>query len=135
MRCDYVFVCDHAQDSRDGKLHALGIGWAELRAASVPVRHPHMTFVAGLQGTIAESGKKSVKLSLIDADGADIIPPLEAEVELRVREPAIEGRLNIVLNLNGLQFPQFGQYAFHLVIQGNELARVPFSVVEAAPTN
>ena len=132
MRCDYSFLCDFAQES-GGKLYALGIGWTLIQAPTVPVKR-QVCFVASLTGTIAEVGTKKIEFRLIDADGADILPPLSTELAFAVQEPALEGRMNIILNLNGAQFPKYGQYAFHLVVQGIEMVRAPFSVVEVAPT-
>ena len=97
--------------------------------------HPQMTFAANLTGTIAEAGTKKIELRLIDADGANVIPPFDVDLNFAVQEPALEGHLNFVINLNGLKFPRYGQYAFHLVVQGNEMARAPFSVVAPAPTS
>ena len=135
MRCNYSFLCDFAQETGGGKLNALGIGWSNIRASALPAIHPQMTFAASLSGTIAEAGTKKVELRLIDADGADVIPPVEVDLDFAVQEPALEGTLNLVLNLNGVQFPKYGQYAFHLVLQGNEIARAPFSVVAPPDTN
>ena len=133
MQCAYAFLCDFAQES-GGKLNALGIGWSAIHASSVPVNHPHISFVASLTGTIAEVGTKKAEFRLIDADGADVIPPLTADVAFAVQEPALEGRVNIIFNLNGVSFSKYGPYAFHLVVQGNEMARAPFSVIEVTPT-
>ena len=129
MRCAYSFLCDFAQES-GGKIHALGIGWTDIHAPPVPASHPQMSFVASLHGTIAEAGTKRVELRLIDADGADVIPGLEADLEFIVNEPALEGRMNLVFGFNGVEFPRFGQYAFHLVVQGNEMAQERFTVTE-----
>ncbi len=134
MRCNYSFLCDFAQDT-GGKIGALGIGWGEMNVASVPVIHQQMGFVASLEGTIAEAGMKKIELSLIDADGSEIIPKLEADMEFIVNEPALEGRLNLIFMLNQIQFPKFGQYAFHLVVQGNEIAQQRFTVVPIPTTN
>lgn len=136
MRCDYAFLCDFAQqDPGGGKLHAIGIGWSALQAQSIPATHPQMSFVARLSGTVAEAGTKRVELRFIDADGANVIPPFTADMELAVQGPALEGTMNIVFNLNNVTLPKYGQYAFHLVVQGNEMARAPFSVVEPVVTN
>ena len=94
-----------------------------------------MTFVARLSGTVAESGTKRIELRLIDADGTDVVPPVTTDLDFVIQAPALEGALCIILNLNGVTFPKFGQYAFHLVVQGNEMARAPFSVSELNATN
>ena len=133
MRCAYSFLCDFAQES-GGKIHALGIGWTDIHAPSVPATHPQLSFVASLHGTIAEAGTKRVELRLIDADGADVMPRLEASLEFAVNAPATEGRMNLIFNLNGIEFPRYGQYAFHLVVQGNEMAQERFNVREPPAT-
>ena len=134
MQCDYAFICDFAQDS-GGKVSAIGIGWETISAPSVPVIHPQMSFVASLTGTIAEAGIKNVEFRLIDADGADVLPPMEMDLEFNVQEPALEGRMNLVVTLNGIEFTKFGEYALHLVVQGNEMARSSFSVISVAETS
>ena len=134
MRCDYAFLCDFAEES-GGKLHAIGIGWTAIYSSSVPVIHPQLSFVASLSGTIAEAGAKSIELRLIDADGANVIPPIQAQMNLVVQEPALEGRMNLIINLNSLELRQYGEYAFHLVVQGNDMVRAPFSVVAPATTS
>ena len=98
MRCNYAFLCDYAQQEANGKLNALGIGWSNITAAGVPVKHAHMAFVASLLGTLAEAGTKKVEVRIIDADGANVIPPLEADLDFAVHEPALEGTLNLVFN-------------------------------------
>ena len=133
MRCGYAFLCDFAEAS-GGKLYALGIGWSAIQAQTVPFAPPHLCFVASLTGTIAEAGTKKAEFRLIDADGSDVIPPMTEDLEFAVQEPALEGRLNIIFNFNGIPFPKYGQYAFHLVVQGNEMVRAPFSVTEVTPT-
>ena len=133
MQCAYAFLCDFAQES-GGKHNALGIGLSVIQASSVPVILPQISFVASLTGTIAEAGTKKAEFRLIDADGTDVIPPWTADVAFPVQEPALEGRVNIIFTLNGVSFSKYGPYAFHLVVQGNEMARAPFSVIEVTPT-
>ena len=135
MRVNYVFLCDYAQQEASGKLNALGIGWSNVTAQGVPAVHQQMTFVASLSGTIAESGTKTVEVHLIDADGGQVIPVLPASVEFAVQEPALEGNLNLIFNRNDVELPKYGQYAFHLVVQGNDMAQVPFSVVAPPSTS
>lgn len=129
MRPNYAFLCDYAQQEPGGKINALGIGWANLTVTELPATHSQMTLVASLSGSKAEAGTKKVEVHCIDADGANVIPTLEADVDFQVQEPALEGNLNLVFNLQNLQFEKYGQYAFHLLVQGNEIARVPFSVI------
>lgn len=131
MECKFAFICDYAQQDR--KLHAIGIGWEGLYAPVLPCLHS-MSFVASVRGTIVEAGTKTVALRLIDADGEDVLPPIEHQVTLEIKPPRLEGDINLVINLNGVQFKKYGPYAIHLVVQGNEMASVSFNVLEALTT-
>lgn len=126
MECQFAFIADSAQQDR--KLHALGIGWDTLYAPSLPSVHPMMSFVAKLEGSIAENGEKDMVLRLIDADGVDVVPPLSNKIRLDVKPPRLTGTINIALGFSGITFSKYGGYAFHLIVQGNEKARVAFNI-------
>lgn len=131
MEREFAFLCDYAEAEQ--KLHAIGIGWDTINAPTLPAIHPTMCVVAKLRGTIAESGTKNIELRLIDADGADVIPPLQHQLPFEVKPPRLEGYLQIVLNLSGLPLQKYGRYAVHVVVDGHEMATLTFSVV-APPT-
>jgi hypothetical protein len=131
MDTEFVFLCDYAQ--QESKLNAIGIGWDTIMAPELPVRHTIMTFVARLRGSVAETGLKEVTLRIIDADGQDVIPPVEQHMQFNVQSPALFGFLNVVVQLGGLEFQNYGAYAIHLLLSGNELARVAFQVAQPPP--
>jgi hypothetical protein len=93
-----------------------------------------MCFVAVLQGTVAESGTKRVVLRLIDADGDDVIPPMEQQIPFEIRPPRLGGNLDLVFQLNGVVLNKMGSYAFHLLVQDYEMVTVPFTVAEPPTT-
>ena len=99
-------------------------------APELPVRHTIMTFVARLRGSVAEAGVKDVAIRIIDADGQDVIPPVQQQMQFNVQAPALFGFLNVVIQLGGLEFRSYGSYAIHLLLSGNELARVAFQLVQ-----
>lgn len=131
METEFAFLCDYAQ--QDAKLNAIGIGWDTIMAPELPVRHTIMTFVARLRGSVAETGIKDVTLRIIDADGQDLIPPVEQQMQFNVQSPALFGFLNVVVQLGGLEFQTYGAYAIHLLLSGNELARAGFQVAQPPP--
>ena len=132
MERQFAFVCDYAE--QDNKLHAVGIGWETIYTANMPCTHPVMCFVAGLRGTIAEAGTKSISLRLIDGDGEDVIPPMHHQVHFEVKQPQLESNLRIVMNFVNVQFKKYGPYAIHLVVQGNDMGSVSFHVSEIPTT-
>ena len=133
MDLKFAFIADYAQQS-GGKLHAIGVGFDTIYAPTLPAAHAMMCFVAVIEGTIAESGTKDVSLSVIDADGGYLTPPMEQQVPFDVKAPQLTGKIQLVLQLGGLQIPKYGDYALHLVIQGNDIVRVPFRVIEPPTT-
>jgi hypothetical protein len=128
MEIEFAFLCDYAQ--QESKLNAIGIGWDTIMAPELPVRHTIMTFVARLRGSITEAGVKDVTIRIIDADGQDVIPAVMQQMQFNVQAPALFGFLNVVIQLGGLEFQKYGAYAIHLLLSGNELARVAFQVVQ-----
>ena len=132
MELAFAFLCDYAVQER--KLHAIGIGWDTIYAPSLPTVHPNMTLVAKLKGTIAESGTKDISVRIIDADGVDVMPPLERQLPFEVKPPHLSGNLQIVLMLGNLRFEQYGSYAIHLVVQDHEMTEVTFNVTEPPKT-
>jgi hypothetical protein len=128
MEIEFAFLCDYAQ--QESKLNAIGIGWDTIMAPELPVRHTIMTFVARLRGSITEVGVKDVTIRIIDADGQDVIPPVQQQMQFNVQAPALFGFLNVVIQLGGLEFRNYGAYAIHLLLSGNELARVAFQVIQ-----
>lgn len=133
MDTDFAFICDYAE--QDTKLHAVGIGFDTIFATALPAIHPVVTFVARLRGSVAERGLKSLSLRLIDAEGQDVSPPVEGQMQFDVKPGQLAAAANVVIAMQGIQFTKWGEHAFHLLVQDREMARVPFSVSEPPTTS
>lgn len=133
MECQFAFISDYAQQS-GGKLHAIGIGWDSIFAPELPAGPPSMTIVARLRGSVAEAGTKQVALRLIDADGTDVVPAIEDQVPLIVRPGSLEGAMILTFSLVGVQFSKYGPYGIHLLVNGNEVAHLSFTVAKPPMT-
>lgn len=129
MDVDFAFICDHAQDG--AKVDALGIGFDTIHANQAPVFHRHFALVVQIRASIKEVGDKDISISLIDANGAEVIPATEGTFHIRDPGPgATESIGRLVLDFDNLEFPRFSQYSIHVVIQGNELVRIPLRVAQ-----
>jgi hypothetical protein len=126
---EFAFICDFAEQDR--KLHAVGIGWDQITARSVPHRQPNIGVVTRLRGSIAEKGMKDISIRLIDADGADVIPPIQQQVDFN--PGALEGHVNVVVQMANVPFNRYGAYAIHVLVAGEQKARLAFTVVEPPP--
>ena len=132
METLFAFICDSANES-GGKINVLGVGWEIIHAAEVPVTHPQLFVVAKFRFHTTEVGQKRVELRLIDADGGDILPAVR--VQLNVPPPATgtTTSVNLVMGLNNLTLPKFGEYSVHINIDGEERVRLPFTLANSKP--
>lgn len=135
MDIDYAFICDYADGGPRGTINALGIGLNRILAPKVPHRFPHFHLVFQLRASIAEVGRKEMFVSLIDADGKEVIPTLKREIEILKPSPGeVEATVRGNIGFGNVQFPRFGDYSIHVVVAGVEMARIPLRVVEAPRT-
>lgn len=127
MEVDFSFLCDYADNP--GKLYALGIGIDTIYTAAVPTVHPVMYAVARLRFSGVEAGDKPIGVRLLDADGNNLVPPIDANVTVESPPQGhTERTLTIALALHGVRFERYGLYAVVWMLQGNEIKRIPFRV-------
>ena len=132
MRTNYAFLCDAASQGAEGKVNALGIGISQLRAQQVPVQRPVIVLVAQIGFDAAEAGAKALAIRVIDADGGNIIPPVDGQIEFTAPEGALSPVAQVVLELNMVTFPRFGVYSVELALDGQSIASLPIEVLPAA---
>ena len=133
MDIDIAFICDYAQVA--AKIDALGIGFDTIYGTQLPVTHRHFDLVAKIRASSAETGDKDMVVSLIDADGADVIPPITGNMHIPPAPAGVtETNANVLIGFDNVEFPKFSQYSIHVVIQGREMVRIPLKVAEPPPT-
>lgn len=122
-------VADYANVSREGKLNIMGT-FDEIWSAQVPTVHPAMVLVLVLE---AESGDadKSHKLGieLVDADGGKVFS-IDGELRFNKPAPGRKIKTNQLININNIQLPKFGSYAFNIFINNEVRSNIPISVAE-----
>ena len=127
MNTELAFLCDSASDDR-GKLHALGIGIDSVQGASVPLTHPRFIIVCVVRYSAVESGEKKMGIRLLDPDAQDTITPIEQGITFSTRSGVVDSKARIIAEVNSVTFNSVGPHAFHVVIDGNEMARLPINV-------
>jgi hypothetical protein len=128
MDIEFAFVCDYADPSA-GKLHALGIGFDTLYVPQFPGVHRGFSLVVKLRANVVEAGQKDIGIRLINADGNDVIPAISGQFAVAMREGQVEGIGQFVINLQNLEFRHQGPHSLHVVVQGQEMVRIPFNVI------
>ena len=127
MNTELAFLCDSATDDR-GKLHALGIGIDTVQGDSLPLTHPRCIIVCVVGYSAAEAGDKRMAIRLLDPDAQDTITPIEQGITFSTRQGVVDSKARIIVEVNSVTFSSPGPHAFHLVIDGNEMARLPVNV-------
>jgi hypothetical protein len=125
---DYAFVCDYAE-AKD-KVNALGIGFDRIYAAKVPYKHSHFSVVVQLKFSRTEVGQKPVQIHLTDADGAEVIPPINGQIAVSTPPPGIlENTTRLVMEFAGVEFKAYGDYSIRVDVAAQEMVSIPLSVV------
>lgn len=131
MQLDFAFICDYAEVTN--KVNALGIGFDTIFAHQVPMRHPAFFLVLQMRATIVEAGEKNFEIHMIDDDGHEIIPALKNRLNIPRPPSGTESTGRLAMRFDNVQFPQFGVYSIHIVIEGHEMARIPLRVSQMSP--
>lgn len=127
------FPADHAAVV-EGKVYANGAFWDMLRFPSFPQVLPSMSLVTVLRVPYrAYHQDHTITLLLEDTDRQPLGLKVEggfrvgSEPHMRVGDPTL---LPLAVNVNGLTFERPGDYAFKLEVDGSELERYAFRVVQ-----
>jgi len=129
MQVDYAFICDYAEATN--KVNALGIGFDTIMANRVPVRHPNFFLVIQLRTNIVEAGEKNFEVHLIDEDGKEIIPSIKGKLNIPRPPAGTESTGRIAMRFDGVEFPRYGAYSMHVLVEGHEMSRIPLRVTQA----
>jgi len=126
MQVDFAFVCDYADSTN--KLNALGIGFDTIMTPAVPVKHHTFFLVIQMRANVVEAGEKNIEIRLIDEDGKDVIPPLKGKFNISRPPAGTESTGRIAMRFDNVEFPKYGAYSLHFVMEGHEMVRIPLRV-------
>lgn len=128
MNIEAFLLCDAATEQH-GKLNVLG-AFDNIYAKKVPTIHPACAIVARIRFEKVEEGNHSVRIQIIDEDGNNIGPKLEGNMPVRTRPGHDSMGANLILNIQRLEFKQYGQYRIDLAIDNKIEGSLPFHVTE-----
>ncbi len=123
-------LADYANISQEGKLNIMGI-FQEINPPVLPFTLPMMFLVLNFEASAAEfDTDKAIKVALLNADGKQLIG---LEQTLRVpqsKRPGSRAYMSAVLGFAGAKFEQAGDYAFSILVGGEEKRNIPLHVNE-----
>lgn len=133
---NFAFLCDYA-DQSGGKMTAVGIGFDTIYAVKVPATHPLFFSVISIKFSSTEVGQKRIGMYLIDEDGKNIVPPMDATINVAHPPPGFLYRnQRIALAMHRVTFPRHGDYSICWLLDGQEIKTVHIKVAPppAPPT-
>ena len=127
MNVEIFTVCEAATDNQ-GKINILGT-FDSIQGSALPVVRPHCAIAARLRFSKSEEGEHLIKINIVDEDGKPAVPPFETKGDVRFGDiQRTSVAVNMILNLQGLKFASFGEYAVDLAVDGRHAASLPLVV-------
>lgn len=125
MQLELLTYCDAATDY-EGRLSILG-ATDRFVAPYLPYRNPTSAVAVRLRATRDDIGDHMVRITLLDSERR-VQLDVNGEVVFSLPEQSAHGVVQLVVNMQGLDFLVDGEYALALEVDGRQLARQPFTV-------
>ena len=133
MEVTLALLADSANVSREGKLNLLGI-FNVIHAQAFPAIHPKMQLVLSFEATHAEVGRqKSVEIVLFDADN-NKLGSITGQLVIPKGESGYPIQLNHIIDIPPLKLEKPGDYAFRILIGGEDKKSITLRVIASKPT-
>ncbi len=130
MKVELFVMCDAATEYQ-GKLNILGT-FDAIWARSLPVTHPLCALALRLRFSEEEEGEHKVTINILDEDGKPVVRSFEPAVNVQFKEGALKSvAVNMILNIQGIKFSDYGAYSIDLSVDGTHEASLPLYLNEA----
>ena len=130
MKVEIFTLCDAATADAAGKLNILG-SFDRLNAKEAPVTHAQCALAIKLRFERLEEGQKRIRIAFVDSDGASVMPTVETTTQVQFQAADSSATASIVLNIQQLKLPKFGEYSIDLAVDDRHEASVPLLVSKA----
>jgi hypothetical protein len=132
MRLQLALVCDHAEETADGKLDLRGV-FSDLAAPGFPAKHD-MVLVLAVEWSRDDLGKYDFEVDLTGPSGKSSMT-IQGHSDVDRRDPTHPpARTRIVMPLQEVIFPEPGAYQFRIRIKGREYDGPSLFLMELEPS-
>lgn len=131
MDVTLAVCCDAANVSREGKLNLLGI-FNSIHAERFPATHPHLSLVLRVEARVGEEGTYPLELRFVDEDGGELFK-VNGQVGLSGGQPGRPMTAQTIMDINNLQLPGPGTYAFDVFLDGHRARSIALHAFENPP--
>lgn len=83
-----------------------------------------------------EEGRKRIQISFVDTDGSAVMPTLDAGTDVHFPPGESSVTACLVLQLQQLKLPNFGEYSIDLAVDGRHESSIPLfvrAIAQSAP--
>ncbi len=130
MELKLALICDSANVSQEGKLNILG-EFNTIWGQHAPIKWPMLTLVARFEAHAVEGSGHTLAIDITDADGHSILDRrIEAQLTFSQTAPGRPLRANILAGFRDLAFPKFGDYEFHMLVDGHSMGTVVIYIAQ-----
>lgn len=126
MRLEIFALCDAATVS-GGKLNLLG-AFDSIFSGQVPTVYAQCTIALRIRFTRIEEGDHRIKLNVVDEDGRNIMPSLDASMAVKFGAEEDSTVANLIINIQQLKIEKYGPYSIDLAVDGRHEASLPLLV-------
>jgi hypothetical protein len=127
MKVEIFTLCDAATTDAGGKLNILG-SFDRLMAREAPIVHPQCALAIKLRFERIEEGAKRLRVAFVDSDGTPVMPSIDATTHVRFTAEDPTATASLVLNIQQLKLPRFGEYSIDLAVDERHEASIPLFV-------
>ncbi len=130
MDIQIATLCDFAADY-NGKMVISGT-IDVLAAPALPIVQPHCCLALRLCITPEDNGNHKFSVNIIDGDGKSLDEkmPIDADMPVELPEDVPFLTRNLILNFQGLRFPEAGVYFIDISIDDELVQRIPIRTVK-----
>lgn len=132
MNIETFVICDAATDN-NGKLNLLG-AFDTIYAQKAPIVHRACSVVLRMRFTRIEEGTHKLRIGFIDVDGKNIIPAMDGAIEVNFDNEQNSRAINMILNMQGLKLPHFGEFRVDLSLDGRHETSLPLFLKQMGKT-
>ena len=130
MEIEIFTLCDFAQDN-NGKLTVVGT-FDGIHSKQFPFVQSNFSVTCRLRFSEKETGQHDMRLRFIDANGKELIQPIEGQMNIPGPTNGQYTTINLVFNFNQVKFDKAGRYSFELFIDNEWESGLPLFVNQIA---
>jgi hypothetical protein len=95
--------------------------------------HSHCACAFRIRFNRVEAGEHKVRINIVNQDGKGIVPPIEGGLTVQIPENQGTQVNNLIINMQGLRFPEAGHYSLDLAIDGRHELSLPINIQWLSP--